>query len=154
MKTLLAVLIILFLGSSYLLVDNLDGMGSVVEIDKNEIVFVSKVIDGDTIVADGEHIRLLGIDADERGYDCYDEAKEQMERWILDKEVVLEKDKTDKDQYGRLLRYVILDGENMNIKLVEGGLAVARFYRDREYEGEILFAEKAARTAKIGCKWA
>ena len=154
MKTLLAVLIILFLGSSYLLVDNLDGMGGVVEIDKNEMVFVSKVIDGDTIVADGEHIRLLGIDADERGYDCYDEAKEQMERWILDKEVVLEKDKTDKDQYGRLLRYVILDGENMNIKLVEGGLAVARFYRDREYEGEILFAEKAARTAKIGCKWA
>ena len=118
------------------------------------MVFVSKVIDGDTIVADGEHIRLLGIDADERGYDCYDEAKEQMERWILDKEVVLEKDKTDKDQYGRLLRYVILDGENINIKLVRKGLAVARFYRDREYESEILFGEKAARTAKIGCKWA
>ena len=83
MKTLLAVLIILFLGSSYLLVDNLDGMESIVEIDKNEMVFVSKVIDGDTIVANGEHIRLLGIDADERGYDCYKEAKEQMEKWIL-----------------------------------------------------------------------
>ena len=40
MKTLLAVLIILFLGSNYLLVDNLDGMGSIVEIDKNEMVFV------------------------------------------------------------------------------------------------------------------
>ena len=153
MKTLLAVLIILFLGSSYLLVDNLDGMEGIVEIDKNEIVFVSKVIDGDTIVANGEHIRLLGIDADERGYDCYKEAKEQMEKWILDKEVVLEKDKTDKDQYGRLLRYVILDGKNINIKLVEKGLAVARFYRDRKYEVEILFAEKTARMAKIGCKW-
>ena len=122
MKTLLAVLIILFLGSSYLLVDNLDSVGSVIEIDKNEEAFVSKVIDGDTIVANGEHIRLLGIDADERGYNCYDEAKLELEEWILDKEVVLEKDKTDKDQYGRLLRYVILDGENINIKLVEEGL--------------------------------
>ena len=154
MRILLVVLMILFLGSSYLLIDNLDSVGSVIEIDKNEESFVSKVIDGDTIVANGEHIRLLGIDADERGYNCYDEAKLELEEWILDKEVVLEKDKTDKDQYGRLLRYVILDGENINIKLVEEGLAVARFYRDREYEGEILFAEMAARAAKIGCKWA
>ena len=132
MRILLVVLMILFLGSSYLLVDNLDSVGSVIEIDKNEEAFVSKVIDGDTIVANGEHIRLLGIDADERGYNCYDEAKLELEEWILDKEVVLEKDKTDKDQYGRLLRYVILDGENINIKLVEEGLAVARFYMDRE----------------------
>ena len=153
MRALLSILIILFLGSSYLLVDNLDGTGNVVRVDKEELVFVSKVIDGDTIVADGEHIRLLGIDADERGYDCYKEAKLELEKWILDKEVGLEKDKTDKDQYGRLLRYVILDGDNINIKLVSEGLAVARFYRDRKYEVEILAAEKGARMAGIGCKW-
>tara|TARA_Y100000310_G_C20661528_1_gene805064 strand:+ start:1753 stop:2223 length:471 start_codon:yes stop_codon:yes gene_type:complete len=154
MRALLSVLIILFLGSSYLLVDNLDGTGNVVKIDKEELVFVTKVIDGDTIVANGEHIRLLGIDSDERGYDCYKEAKGKLEEWILDKEVVLEKDKTNKDQYGRLLRYVVLDGENINIRLVENGLAVARFYRDRRYEVEILAAEQTARGGKIGCKWA
>jgi endonuclease YncB( thermonuclease family) len=153
MKALLSVLIILFLGSSYLLVGNLDGTGNVISVDREELVFVSKVIDGDTIVANGEHIRLLGMDADERGYDCYKEAKLKLEEWILDKEVVLEKDVTNKDQYKRLLRYVILDGENINIKLVEEGLAVARFYRDRKYEVEILGAEKAARGAGIGCKW-
>ena len=153
MKALLSILIILFLGSSYLLIENLDGTGNVISVDKSEKVFVSKIIDGDTIVADGEHIRLLGIDADERGYDCYNEAKEILEEWILDKEVLLEKDKTDKDQYGRLLRYIILDGENINIRLAENGFAVARFYRDRKYESEILAAEKSARMAKIGCKW-
>ena len=153
MRALLSVLIILFLGSSYLLIDNLDGTGNVVLVDKNEKVFVSKVIDGDTIVADGEHIRLLGIDADERGYDCYKEAKVKLEEWILDKEVSLERDVNDKDQYGRLLRYVILDGENVNVKLVEEGFAVARFYRDRKYEVEILAAEKGARSGNNGCKW-
>jgi len=153
MRALLSVLIILFLGSSYLLIDNLDGTGNIISIDKEELVFVSKIIDGDTIVANGEHIRLLGIDSDERGYDCYKEAKEKLEEWILDNEVVLEKDITNKDQYGRLLRYVILKGENINVRLVENGLAVARFYRDREYEVEILEAEKAARGGKVGCKW-
>ena len=153
MKALLSVLIVLFLGSGYLLIDNLDGTGNVVSVDREELVFVSKVIDGDTIVANGEHIRLLGIDSDERGYDCYKEAKVKLEEWILDKEVRLEKDQTDKDQYGRLLRYIILDGENINIRLVDEGLAVARFYRDRKYEVEILAAEKSAREAGIGCKW-
>lgn len=150
MKFLLVVLIMLFLGSSYLLVDNLDSTGNVVRVNT---VFVSKIIDGDTIVAGGEHIRLLGIDADERGYECYDEAKKILEDWILDREVSLEKDKTDKDQYGRLLRYVILDGKNINIQLVENGFAVARFYRDRKYQEEILNAENRARMDKIGCKW-
>ena len=153
MRALLSVLIVLFLGSSYLLIDNLEGTGNVIAVDKTEKVFVSKIIDGDTIVANGEHIRLLGIDADERGYDCYNEAKKQLEEWILDKEVGLEKDAKNKDQYGRLLRYVILDGKNINIRLVENGLAVARFYDDRRYENEILSAEKGARMAKIGCKW-
>ena len=28
--------------------------------------FVTKIIDGDTVVVEGEHVRLLGIDSDER----------------------------------------------------------------------------------------
>ncbi len=121
--------------------------------DFSEEVFATKIIDGDTIVANGEHIRLLGIDADERGYECYKEAKIRLEELILNKEVRLEKDKTNKDQYGRLLRYIFLGKDNVNIQLVEEGLAVARFYEDRKYKKEILDAEKTARANKTGCKW-
>jgi len=41
---------------------------------------------------------------------------------ILNKEVRLEKDQTDKDQYQRYLRYIFLDNENINLKLVEESL--------------------------------
>ena len=100
-----------------------------------------------------KHIRLLGIDADERGYNCYNDAKKRLEELILNKEVLLEKDKSDKDQYGRLLRYIIFNEKNINLKLVEEGFAVARFYDDRKYYEDILNAERKARENKIGCKW-
>ena len=150
----LVVLILVLIGASYILVDNVNLTGNVVIEDRQrELVFVTKIIDGDTIVANGEHIRLLGMDADERGYDCYKEAKKRLEELILDKEVILERDKTDKDQYDRFLRYIFIGGENINVVLVEEGLAVARFYDDRRNQSEILAAEKSARGSKMGCKW-
>jgi len=120
-----------------------------------EKVIVTKVIDGDTIVAKGGyHIRLLGIDADEKGYPCYEEAKKELENLILGKEVKLERDKEDKDQYGRYLRYVFLDDINVNLEMVRKGLAVARFYEPNlKYQKEIQDAEREAIGKKIGCKW-
>jgi micrococcal nuclease len=150
MKKILIILILLFIFSSYLLVENFKFINKETNGDR---VFVTKIIDGDTILANGEHIRLLGIDADEKGYECYNEAKKRLEELILNKEVILEKDITEKDQYGRLLRYILLDEKNINILIVEEGLAVARFYKERKYENEILNAEKEARTNKVGCKW-
>lgn len=116
---------------------------------------VTKVIDGDTVVVEGGyHIRLLGIDADERGYSCYEPAKTRLEKLILQKKVRLEKDKTDVDQYHRCLRYIFLGDENINLELVKEGLAVARFYSpDVKYKDEITKAEKKAIENKIGCKW-
>lgn len=149
MKKFLIILILLFIFSSYLLIENL----FIDEKTSENHVFVTKIIDGDTILAEGEHIRLLGIDADEKGYNCYNVAKKRLEELILNKEVFLEKDITEKDQYGRLLRYVFLDGENVNILMVEEGLAVARFYKDKKYKNDILNAEKEARDKNIGCKW-
>ena len=129
-------------------------LATVYDKDTNEnYVFVTKIIDGDTILANGEHIRLLGIDADEKGYECYNEAKKRLEELILNKEIVLEKDKSDKDQYRRFLRYIFLENKNINILMVEEGLAVARFYDDRKYYEDILDAERKARENKIGCKW-
>jgi len=121
--------------------------------DSNTII--TKVIDGDTVVVEGGyHIRLIGMDADEKGYPCYDEAKTRLEGLVLGKRVVLEKDKTDLDQYGRCLRYIFINNINIDVQLVKEGLAIARFYEpDVKYKTEISEAEKYAQQNHLGCKW-
>ncbi len=116
---------------------------------------VTKVIDGDTVVVEGgDTIRLLGIDADERGYDCYIDAKERLENLVLGKEVYLESEIEDKDIYGRYLRYLILDDVNINLELVKEGFVISRFSPDNEkYREEIIAAEQDAKQNKRGCKW-
>jgi len=116
---------------------------------------VTKVIDGDTVVVEGGyHVRLLGMDADEKSYPCYLPAKTRLEDLVLTKQVVLEKDKTDVDQYGRCLRYIFIGDTNVDVQLVKEGLAVARFYEpDVKYKTEISEAELQAQQNKIGCKW-
>lgn len=116
---------------------------------------VTKVIDGDTVVVSGgDHVRLLSIDSDEKNYPCYDAARLRLENLVLGKTVRLEADREDVDQYGRKLRYIFLDGVNINEKMVAEGLAVARFYpENQKYKNEISAAEAAASKNKIGCKW-
>jgi len=115
---------------------------------------VTKVIDGDTVIIEGgQSVRLLGIDADEKGYPCYSPAKERLEELVLNKEVYLEADK--EDQYKRYLGYLTLDGENINLKLVEEGFTIARFSQeDVKYKEKIIKAENQAIENGIGCKWA
>lgn len=116
---------------------------------------VTKVIDGDTVVVQGgDHVRLLGMDADEKGYPCYDAAKTRLEALTLGRAVELESDGSDKDQYGRLLRYIFVGGQNVDEQLVAEGLAVARFYpENQKYKTEIDAAEALAIKNKTGCKW-
>lgn len=132
-----------------------EGMsGYSIKSDFPEEGFVSKVIDGDTVIIEGESVRLLGMDTDERGYPCYNAAKKRIEELLLDKKVNLELDGEDKDRYGRYLRFIFLDAENINLKMVEEGLAVSRFSpKNKKYKEEILSAEREARESKRGCKW-
>ncbi len=120
----------------------------------NGKTLVTKVLDGDTVIIEGGHsVRLLGIDADEKGYQCYSSAKKRLEELVLNKEVYLEVD--GEDQYKRYLGYLVLDGENINLKLVREGFAIARFSpEDIKYKEEIIGAEKQAKENGIGCKWA
>jgi len=120
-----------------------------------EEVLATKIIDGDTIIVEGGfNVRLLGIDADERGYPCYEGASKRLEELILNKKVRLERDITDVDQYQRCLRHVFLDKQNIDLELVKEGLAIARFYEpDVKYKDEIVSAEKTAVEKKVGCKW-
>ncbi len=116
---------------------------------------VTKVIDGDTVVVEGgDHVRLLGIDSDEKGYPCYDAARLRMEALVLGKEVRLVKDTEDKDQYGRLLRYIFSGDMNIDEEMVREGIAVARFYpQNVKYKQEIVAAEQSAIANHAGCKW-
>ena len=135
--------------------ETLKDCSNIPELPDGASKLVTKVIDGDTFLIEGGYsVRILGIDADERGRDCYEEAKERLEELVLNKEVRLEKGKEDKDQWCRYLRYVLLDDANIGLTLVEEGLAVARTSpEDVKYREEIAQVEKKARENKVGCKW-
>ncbi len=70
---------------------------------------VTRVIDGDTIeVESGDKVRYIGINTPEMGSsECYaQEATSEDKLLVLGKTVRLEKDVSETDKYGRLLRYV------------------------------------------------
>jgi len=74
---------------------------------------VMRIIDGDTFeMASGEKIRLLCVDTPEENEKGFEEAKQYLSDLILNKKIRLEKGVTDKDQYGRLLRYVYVTSES------------------------------------------
>lgn len=91
---------------------------------------VVRVIDGDTIVLEnGERVRYIGIDAPELAHDghpaeCYAmEAKQRNDALVLGRTVTLKKDTEDKDRYGRTLRFVEVNGIDVNLTLVSEGYA-------------------------------
>ncbi|MBS3050761.1 MAG: thermonuclease family protein [Candidatus Aenigmarchaeota archaeon] len=123
-------------------------------LSQKEESYVTKVIDGDTVViGGGQRVRLLSIDTRERGENCYNEAKQRLEELVLLKNITLERDKEDKDRYDRLLRYIYVGDEMINIQMIEEGLAVAYIYEPNvKYRSAFLEAETAARD-EGGCVW-
>jgi endonuclease YncB( thermonuclease family) len=120
-----------------------------------EAVLATRVIDGDTIeVSGGKIVRLLGIDADEKGDRCYRAAKTRLEELVLGKTVSLEASESDTDRYGRSLRYVFAESRNTSLVLLSEGLAEAYLFDDnKKYREEVKLAESQAKTAKRDCKW-
>jgi|GEM_PF-1234503 len=116
---------------------------------------VSRVIDGDTFELNtGDRVRLILIDAPESDEKCYLEAKTRLQQLVLNKEVRLEKDVSETDKYGRLLRYVYVDSIFVNYQLVREGLAYAYPYPpDLKYQAQIEQAEELAREEATGCLW-
>ena len=113
------------------------------------------VVDGDTVeIAGGERIRLIGIDSPERGQPYYSEARNKLTELVLNKEVRLEKDFTDRDRYGRLLRYIYVGNLFINLEMVRLGYANSYTYPpDVKYQNQILSAQQEARNAQVGL-WA
>ena len=122
--------------------------------EKGEFL-VTKVIDGNTIeLKTGERVKYIGISAPSLSgeIECYArEAKWENERLVLKKIVSLEKDISDKDSQGNLLRYVWLYGKMVNLELVKTGFAkAAPFSADRKYHQSFVEAEKHARQNNLG----
>jgi micrococcal nuclease len=102
-------------------------------------VTVSRVIDGDTIVADADTtVRLIGINAPERD-ECYGaESGDALRGLVHGHAVSLGFDTERYDSYGRLLAYVYADGTFVNLALVAEGLAVAGAYPPNTlHQGEL-----------------
>jgi micrococcal nuclease len=115
-------------------------------LSDKEYIIVSRVVDGDTFkLANGERVRLLGIDSPEK-YDSDkldrdaessgmdkktikklgELASDYVRNFVEGKRVYLVKEPNyqDRDIYGRLLRYVYLeDGTFVNGKIVKDGYA-------------------------------
>ena len=118
-------------------------------------VKVVRVIDGDTIeIAGGAHVRYIGMDTPETypKVEFYGpEAKAKNIELVEGKLVTLEKDVSETDKYGRLLRYVYVGDVFVNGELVRLGYAEAVSYPpDTRYQWQLEQLEKEAKAAKRG----
>jgi endonuclease YncB( thermonuclease family) len=90
---------------------------------------VTHVVDGDTVDLDtGERVRIIGIDTPEKGQCGYSEATVAMSGLLRGKAVVVTAGaRDDVDRYGRILRYISVDGVDVGQAMIQGGYAVARY---------------------------
>jgi len=95
-------------------------------IHLNRSTTVYRVIDGDTFVTNkGDKVRMIGIDAPELPSLDGIKSKMYLYNLIKGKTITLQKDNNlhDKDKYGRLLRYVYLNGQDVNLLMLKQGYA-------------------------------
>lgn len=130
---------------------------------EGEKVLVTRVVDGDTIVVEGNlTVRFVGIDTPEtvdpkRPVGCYGkQASNEVKSLLTGKEVILQKDVSDTDKYHRLLRYIYLPLDNgqtlfVNDYLVREGFArVLTYPPDVKYDEKFRNAESEAKMDKKG----
>jgi endonuclease YncB( thermonuclease family) len=118
---------------------------------------VTRIHDGDTItISTGEKVRFLQIDTPEISpAECYGEEAHKALMQIIGKSAIsLESDPVsdNKDQFGRILRYVKVGKINVNLKLVEIGAATPYFFNGEKgkYSSQLLKAAQNAQAKKIG----
>lgn len=123
---------------------------------RGQAAFVQSVVDGDTIrvMIDGVEftVRYILVNTPERGETFYGEATEANEALVSSQNVILVKDVSETDRYGRLLRYVYLeDGTFVNHEMVRQGWAqVSTFPPDVRKEPELRAAQRQAMAADAG----
>jgi endonuclease YncB( thermonuclease family) len=117
---------------------------------------VTNVIDGDTIDVeiDGAEyrIRYVGVNTPERDEPCYSEARAANAAMVQGQTVTLERDVSETDRYGRLLRFVYVGTTFVNATLVSQGWAESVEYQpDTRMTSTFQAYERAAASANLGC---
>lgn len=129
----------------------------------DDYYIVSRIVDGDTIEVsidnNLEKVRLLGIDTPEtvdprKPVECFGvEASNKMKDLVGGKNVKLVSDETnsDRDNYGRLLRYVYLEsGSFVNVEMIKQGYAYAYLDYPFIYKNDFKSYESDAKASKFG----
>jgi len=128
---------------------------------------VVRVVDGDTLIVningDQERLRLIGMNTPELNkpdgpVECYATEATERTQELIDAaggHVQLERDVSETDQYGRLLRYVWLlnpyGRQMLNEELVKGGFARATTYRpDVRYQSILNRDQSDAQSHRLG----
>ena len=122
---------------------------------------VTRVIDGDTIeiAIEGEKeiVRYIGIDTPEtvhprKPVECFGAEAARKNKELAEGRLVrIERDVSDRDTYGRLLRYVYAGEIFINRELVANGYAYAvTFPPDVKYSAEFKSLESTARLSSLG----
>ena len=133
----------------------------IVDEASQQEALVVRVIDGDTVeIEGGQRVRYIGIDAPEIVHPTEpveyfgEEAAEKNRELVEGRIVSLERDVEDRDEYGRLLRYVWLGDVMINAELVRLGYAYSYSLPPNiRYQELFLRLEGEAREQKLGL-WA
>ena len=85
---------------------------------------ILRIIDGDTVeISNGNRVRLLGIDAPEKGDPLFDDAARRLME-LTSSDVVSIKMCEDLDIYGRFLGTINAQGSNVNLIMLREGKAL------------------------------
>ncbi len=127
-------------------------------VSEDQVAQVARVIDGDSIeLVGGQKVRYIGIDAPElfdnkNRMTCEGEAGHKANKLLVEgKAVRLVRDVSERDKYGRLLRYVYLGDVLVNEYLLMSGLAYAWAYPpDVKFAAKFKDIYESAKTTKKG----
>ena len=135
-------------------------LGSFGSEESDEIEFVEalvvSIIDMRTINVEIDDevftVRYIGIEPLPIESPWYDVGALANQQLIADRVVILEADKVDKDEFGRLLRYVYVDRNMVNGLLVRNGIALVGEDRDglNRHHPSLKAWSDAARSEKLG----
>lgn len=119
---------------------------------QKEQVYIKQVLDGDTVLTgDDKKLRYIGVDSPESG-ECYAEESRFKNKELTESRTLeAQRDVSETDKYGRLLRYVWRADTFVNEYLVRYGYArVMSIKPDVKYKDLFSRAEDEAKTLKRG----
>jgi len=125
--------------------------------DRQSQFVVLSVGDGDTLKVQASQtnmtVRLACVDAPERAQAPWGQAASERLKQILPIGQVVQLREVDRDRYGRTVAEVLVNGQSINLQMVQEGMAVIYpkyFYNCAATQGQYRQAEAIAKQQGIG----